>query len=203
MKSPGAMGLGNRYGEQFAAGDAAAKRFFSHKQRRRQPVSFSMRILNNFIKNCLFPVGIAAGYPSCWPILKAGHACCTSLMSENKSPTQLPDSCDGGKPVTSSLPTLQRNALRKIFERADFTPEEVFALGYRRLQRAEGIGAKGLHCIEAWLAEHGLILNPPEAPADPPSDVPEPVRRSINSAVRLLRHYGYRVERARDKAQSE
>lgn len=38
------------------------------------------------------------------------------------------------------LPTLQRNALRKIFDRHEFSPEEVALFGYRRLQQAEGIG---------------------------------------------------------------
>lgn len=99
------------------------------------------------------------------------------------------------------LPTLQRNALSKLFNRAEFTPQEVFALGYRRLQRAEGIGHKGLQAIIAWLAHHGYELQPPASPADPTAALPEDVRRSINGAVRLLRHHGYRVQRTRDRAQ--
>lgn len=107
--------------------------------------------------------------------------------------------CDASSAHALRLPTLQRNALRKLFNRAEFTPQEVFALGYRRLQRAEGIGQKGLQAIIDWLAQHGLTLLPPAGPADPPADVPEEVRRSINGAVRLLRHHGYRVQRTRDQ----
>ena len=75
----------------------------------------------------------------------------------------------------------------------------MLALGYRNLQRAEGIGSKGLLSIIEWLAGHGLELKSPEAPADPPADMPERVQRNINVAVRLLRTHGYRVQRTKDK----
>src|SRR5574343_1241124 len=68
----------------------------------------------------------------------------------------------------SLLPTLQRNALRKIFDRPDFLPEEVAALGYKRLQQAEGIGNKGLAAITAWLKGYGFELPPPPLPAHAP-----------------------------------
>lgn len=101
-----------------------------------------------------------------------------------------------GKPAAAAamneLPTLQRNALRKIFDRPQFTPEEVAALGYRRLQQAEGIGAKGLSAITSWLAAHGLQLPPP--PTGGPSVVPKKTRRTIEMAVRLLRTHGYEVQ---------
>lgn len=97
------------------------------------------------------------------------------------------------------LPTLQRNALSKVFNRPEFTPQEVFALGYRRLQRTEGVGQKGLQSIIAWLALHGYQLSPPAEPASPAEKLPADVRRSISGAVRLLRHYGYRVRRAGDQ----
>lgn len=99
--------------------------------------------------------------------------------------------------VSVRLPTLQRNALCKLFNRSEFTPQEVFALGYRRLQRAEGIGHKGLQAIIEWLARHGLVLAPPSVPAELPP-VPADIQRSINGALRLLRHHGYRVRRGRD-----
>lgn len=91
------------------------------------------------------------------------------------------------------LPTLQRNALRKLFDRPAFTPEEVAALGYRRLQQAEGIGHKGLAAIGEWLRRHGFELRPPELPEAPPA-VPRTTRRHIEMAVRLLRTHGYTVE---------
>lgn len=91
------------------------------------------------------------------------------------------------------LPTLQRNALRKIFDRHEFSPEEVALLGYRRLQQAEGIGSKGLLAIAAWLAAYGFELKPPEENPAARAVVPRKQRRSIEQAVRLLRHHGYEV----------
>lgn len=93
------------------------------------------------------------------------------------------------------LPTLQRNALCKLLNRADFTPQEIFELGYRRIQRAEGIGVKGLQCILAWLKAHDLVLNQPAPPPDLPLKLPAELKRNINGAVRLLRTHGYRVRR--------
>src|SRR5574343_1003742 len=83
------------------------------------------------------------------------------------------------------LPTLQRNALRKIFDRHDFTPEEVAMLGYRRLQQAEGIGNKGLAAITEWLQRYGFDLKPPEVATNPQQSLPKRMRRNIESAVRL------------------
>jgi hypothetical protein len=94
----------------------------------------------------------------------------------------------------NELPTLQRNALRKIFDRPHFTPEEVADLGYRRLQQAEGIGAKGLSAITGWLAAHGHQLPLPPPPGGGPSVVPRKTRRTIEMAVRLLRTHGYEVQ---------
>lgn len=90
------------------------------------------------------------------------------------------------------LPTLQRNALRKVFDRPEFTPAEVAALGYRRLQQAEGIGQKGLQAIAAWLQGCGYELKQPETPAGE-SRVPRKTRRTIEEAVRLLRTHGYSI----------
>lgn len=95
--------------------------------------------------------------------------------------------------AANQLPTLQRNALRKIFDRHEFSPEEVAQLGYRRLQQAEGIGNKGLTAITAWLQLYGFELKPPEQPAPSKGPVPKKTRRSIEQAVRLLRTHGYDV----------
>jgi hypothetical protein len=90
------------------------------------------------------------------------------------------------------LPTLQRNALRKIFDRHDFLPEEVASLGYKRLQQAEGIGNKGLAAITAWLNSYGFELNPP--PLSPHAGAaPKRTRQSIEQALRLLRTHGYEI----------
>lgn len=53
------------------------------------------------------------------------------------------DQSAGEVPVHHQLPTMQRNALSRIFDRPDFTPGEVAGLGRQRLARAEGIGLKG------------------------------------------------------------
>lgn len=90
------------------------------------------------------------------------------------------------------LPTLQRNALRKLFNRAEFSPAEVAELGYRRLQQAEGIGNKGLSAISTWLRDYGFELSPPEgqAAARPQSRT----QRNIELAVRLLQNHGFVVQ---------
>jgi GNAT superfamily N-acetyltransferase len=103
------------------------------------------------------------------------------------------------EPGVACLPTPARHALCKLFGRAEFTAEEVFALGYRRLQRAEGIGQKSLQAIIDWLAQHGLALAPPALPEGPPDDLPAALRQSIDGAVLLLRSHGYRVHRARER----
>lgn len=92
------------------------------------------------------------------------------------------------------LPTLQRNALCKIFDRPEFSPEEVASLGYRRLQQAEGIGQKGLSEIGNWLRAYGFELSQPgpENPARTPAS--KKTRMNIVSAVRLLRTHGYVVQ---------
>lgn len=92
----------------------------------------------------------------------------------------------------SLLPTLQRNALRKIFDRHDFLPEEVASLGFKRLQQADGIGSKGLAAITAWLSHYGFELKPPPVPLQA-GPLPRRTRQSIEQALRLLRTYGYEV----------
>ena len=125
------------------------------------------------------------------------------LMADEMSECQLLNGL-GSKPAEqpvatvlaamTELPTLQRNALFKIFDRPHFTPEEVAALGYRRLQQAEGIGTKGLSAIAAWLKAHGHQL-PLPTPADGASPViSKRTRRTIEMAVRLLRAHGYEVQ---------
>jgi len=96
--------------------------------------------------------------------------------------------------IHRSLPTTQRNALCRHFERADFTPEEVAALGRRRLARLEGIGNKGLSVIEAWLAGHGVVL---AEPAESHGALGRGMENRLERAARLLRAHGYRVEPGR------
>lgn len=88
-----------------------------------------------------------------------------------------------------SLPTLQRNALRKLLERPDFTPAEVAELGFRRLQLARGLGCKGLHTVLAWLRHHGYELEPFPARS---SNADRRSRR-IQHAIHLLQSAGFVV----------
>lgn len=94
--------------------------------------------------------------------------------------------------AAGELPTLQRNALCRMFGCPEFSPAEVAALGYRRLQRADGIGRRGLAAIVEWLAGHGLALDKPELA--PPLAQQQKSRREIELAVRLLRAHGYIVQ---------
>ena len=103
---------------------------------------------------------------------------------------------DGGPAAGAHrrLPTLQQNALRKIFDRHEFTAEEVARLGQRRLQRAEGIGRKGLLTIVAWLREQGyeLLAEVPNARAREAGSSSKDLKK-IQKAMRVLRTHGYEV----------
>ncbi len=113
--------------------------------------------------------------------------------------TRPPAAPGGTEAVAARLGTLQRNALRKLLNRPEFTPAEVYELGYRRILRAEGIGQKGMQCIQAWLRAHGFDLQPPPVQPEPPLRLSAELRRNIDSALRLLRDHGYRVRRTGDK----
>lgn len=94
-----------------------------------------------------------------------------------------------------ALPTLPRNALRKILERSTFTPEDVAELGYRRLEKADGIGHKSLDIILAWLREYGYELQPPPAPPffAMTQRAQKRMKKNIDFALRILRANGYIV----------
>ena len=94
-----------------------------------------------------------------------------------------------GSSTVAALPTLQRNALRKLLDRPDFTPAEVAELGFRRLQLARGLGCKGLDNVLAWLRYHGHELEPLPTRS---GDV-ERRNRRIQQAIHLLRSQGFIV----------
>lgn len=102
------------------------------------------------------------------------------------------DSCQC-VPVAQQLPTLQRNALRRIFDRHDFTAEEVARLGQHRIERAEGIGRKGLATIIEWLRCQGLELASRQPLSRDAGAVPGDVKR-IEKAMRILKTHGYVVQ---------
>lgn len=102
------------------------------------------------------------------------------------------------------LPTLQRNALRKLFERPEFTPEEVANVGYRRLQRAEGIGQKGLATIQAWLRDYGFEVRPdPQPSLHHGKRLSRYAAKDLESAMRVVQAHGYVVQRTAGDLSSE
>lgn len=83
---------------------------------------------------------------------------------------------------------MPRNALRKVFDRPDFTPGEVALLGHRRLERADGIGQKGMATIIEWLRCHGYELAGDTLGAQlrNPAISPKEVKK-LEKAMRVLR----------------
>ncbi|WP_300456337.1 hypothetical protein [Accumulibacter sp.] len=99
------------------------------------------------------------------------------------------------------LPTMQKNALRKVFKRPDFTPGEVAQLGHRRLERAEGIGSKGLAKIVDWLRCQGYELADDTRSArsrDLAASAKEVTK--LKKAMRVLQTHGYTVLREQPSA---
>ncbi|MEY4593472.1 MAG: hypothetical protein RIR18_2367 [Pseudomonadota bacterium] len=89
----------------------------------------------------------------------------------------------------ADLTTLQQNALRKLLDQPDFTPGEVARLGYVKLQRAEGIGNKGLKSIINWLATHGYELAPQRNEKRDQTN-----NKKIKKALELLQSHGYQID---------
>ena len=104
-------------------------------------------------------------------------------------------------PVHWQLPTMQRNALRKVFDRPEFTPGEVAGLGHRRLERAEGIGRKGLATIIEWLRYQGYELAS-DAHGSQARDLATARRqiKKLEKAMRVLQTHGYTVLRSEPSA---
>ncbi|HEX5394287.1 MAG TPA: hypothetical protein VFW68_13455 [Rhodocyclaceae bacterium] len=90
------------------------------------------------------------------------------------------------------LSTMQLNALRQLFERRDFSPEDVAQLDYRRVERLPKVGKKGIEAIRSWLCQYGYDLhNVPEQGGDLAD---QRLRARLDHAERLLKKHGYRVE---------
>ena len=109
----------------------------------------------------------------------------------------LPD----GKPLSDTetavalLPTRQQNALRLLFNKSSFSPEEVAALDYRVLARAPGIGKNSLALIHAWL--HNLGYEMAGLPTAPTNQRVVQRQRKLERAIDYLRWQGYEVHRSR------
>ena len=96
---------------------------------------------------------------------------------------------------SSVLPTRQKNALRLLLDKPDISPEEIAKIHYRVLERAPGIGQKGLEVIRIWLNSHGCALwNQPTTTARPRE---EHRKRKLERAIDYLHWHGYEVHRLR------
>lgn len=94
----------------------------------------------------------------------------------------------------TGLSTLQKNALRQVFGRREFTAEDVARLDYRQVQRLPKIGKKGLEQICAWLQQQGYELsNPPMPENEVGSGAALRLSQRLENAARLLQRHGYRV----------
>lgn len=93
--------------------------------------------------------------------------------------------------MPDKLPTRQRNALRILLEKSDFTPEDVAGLSYRRLLKSPGIGRKGMALIRDWLAESLLDLADLPAERQPAKNQAESKR--LQNAIHILESHGYEV----------
>ena len=97
---------------------------------------------------------------------------------------------DAGK---VSLPTRQNNALRILLNKHVFSPQEIAALDVRVIERAPGVGKKGLQLIDAWLKSQGYELSGRAQKSLSRSQLLE--RRKIKQAIDLLRSAGYEIHR--------
>lgn len=98
-----------------------------------------------------------------------------------------------GLDAAKELPTLQRNALSKLFSRSQFIPQEVAALGYERLRKAEGIGKKGIVIINEWLKNHGCELRVDAKQEE--KRLSGRAKRELASAINIVRAHGYTLQR--------
>ncbi|MBS1154573.1 MAG: hypothetical protein H6R07_497 [Proteobacteria bacterium] len=93
--------------------------------------------------------------------------------------------------MPDTLPTRQRNALRILLEKSNFTPEDVAGLSYRRLLKSPGIGRKGMTIIRAWLAESFLDLA--DLPAERQTTKNHVESKRLQNAIHILESHGYEV----------
>jgi hypothetical protein len=93
------------------------------------------------------------------------------------------------------LPTRQKNALRLLLNKPSISPEEVAALDYRVLERAPGVGMKGIAIIRAWLNRYGHDVSGVPKATVSRRDVQR--SKKLAQAIDYLRWHGYEVSRSR------
>ena len=104
-----------------------------------------------------------------------------------------PANADDSRPAV--LPMRQRNALRLLLDKPEFSPAEIAALDYRIIERAPGVGRNSAAIIRAWLNSHGYELAGQPKPA--PNLRIEQRQRKLERAIDYLRWHGYEVRRPR------
>jgi len=89
----------------------------------------------------------------------------------------------------------ERNVLRRLLNRAEFKPQDVARLGVARLESAQGLGAKGLTHVLAWLTAQGYCLRPAVPGDTRESGRQERIKRRLEHAQQLLEQWGWQVKR--------
>ncbi|MFA9439235.1 hypothetical protein ACDA63_06305 [Uliginosibacterium sp. sgz301328] len=93
--------------------------------------------------------------------------------------------------MAQSLPTRELNALRGLFDKVQFSADEVVALDYRVIRRLPGVGPKGIENIRHWLEAQGLY--PENWPHNGSAAHRSRHHSRIEAAIRLLEDHGYEV----------
>lgn len=128
----------------------------------------------------------------------APHSRHEADMGEAPDAPEAADPAADACPAMAALPTLQRNAMRKLLQRPAFTPEDVARVGHQRLRQAEGVGQKGLGIILAWLREHGCEPHAPGNEGIHDARKAARERSRLEAALRIVRTHGYVAYRRRD-----
>jgi len=89
----------------------------------------------------------------------------------------------------------EANALRRLLNKAEIKPTDVAQLGLARLERAPGLGAKGLQRVLVWLEQHGYELRPAAKVERPGTSRQGRVHRRLEQAQHLLEQWGWQVKR--------
>ena len=97
--------------------------------------------------------------------------------------------------MSVELSRRETNVLRRLLNRAEFTPQDVARLGLDRLQSAQGLGVKGLANVLSWLAGQGYDLRPQVTGEALESDRRDRLKRRLEQAQYLLEQWGWQVSR--------
>ncbi|MDR2788794.1 MAG: hypothetical protein LBD06_10670 [Candidatus Accumulibacter sp.] len=82
-----------------------------------------------------------------------------------------------------------------MLNKSNISPKEVAALDVRLIERAPGIGRKGIELIDNWLRSHGYQLSGPPCQQINRLQFQQRKQRRIEEAIELLRVCGYEVQK--------